>query len=196
MTANESFPTFFARVRQQPVYVILGVQGSGTNLLRSILVRAFRFSVVQDKALVFKTAAQLGAAPSPEDVRRQFKRLKTHLVPSTVARKTRQLVKTNGSFAGIERHFDEAGPRTAADLATFVYGYSAYSLGTSLMAVKSDDLWEHIGQMDLLMPNRRVILLTRDFRDNLLSITKKDFGPLEPFVAARYVSHRFALLRD
>jgi hypothetical protein len=45
------------------------------------------------------------------------------------------------------------------------------------MAIKSDDLWETIGHIDMVLPNRRIVLLTRDFRDNLLSITKKDSDP-------------------
>ena len=60
------------------------------------------------------------------------------------------------------------------------------------MAIKSDDLWETIGHIDAVLPNRRIVLLTRDFRDNLLSITNKDFGPVEPLIAARYVKTRFA----
>ena len=80
---------------------------------------------------------------------------------------------------------------TPAELAQFVYAYGAYKLGTTLMAVKSDDLWEQLDRIDSVIPNRRIVLLTRDFSDNLLSITKKDFGPIEPFVAARYVHGRF-----
>jgi hypothetical protein len=60
------------------------------------------------------------------------------------------------------------------------------------MAIKSDDLWEAIDRLDEVLPNRRIILLTRDFRDDLLSISKKDFGPIEPLVAAQYVKERFA----
>ncbi len=58
------------------------------------------------------------------------------------------------------------------------------------MAVKSDDIWETLGAIDTVLPNRRVILITRDFRDNLVSITGKNFGPIDPLSAALYVKER------
>jgi hypothetical protein len=61
------------------------------------------------------------------------------------------------------------------------------------MAIKSDDLWEHIDAIDAVIPNRRVILLTRDFRDNLVSVMGKHFGPAEPICAARYIKRQFVL---
>jgi hypothetical protein len=188
----ESFAEYFTSARHLPVFVVLGVQGSGTNLLRSILVEAFRFCVVQDQSIVFNAAARLGVAPSPEAVHRQFDRILMHLQPSAVTRKTRQVIKSNADYTGIEDCFGDAAVRSSAELAQFIYAYGAYRLGTTLMAVKSDDLWEHIDQIDAVVPNRRIVLLTRDFRDNLLSITKKDFGPIEPLVAAQYVHDRFA----
>jgi hypothetical protein len=174
------------------VYVILGVQGSGTNLLRSILVGAFDFSVVQDQSIVYNAALKLGRNPSPDKVRVQFDAIRSRLFPSTFTRKTGRRIKSNASYHGIEEHFDPASITSGAELAHFVYAYGAFSLGTSLMAIKSDDLWENISHIDTVLPNRRIILLTRDFRDNLLSITNKDFGPVEPLVAARYVKDRFA----
>jgi hypothetical protein len=186
------FADYFARARHLPVFVVLGVQGSGTNLLRSILVEAFQFCVVQDQSIVFNAAARLGRTPSPDAVHRQFSQILTHLQPSAVTRKTRQVIKSNADYAGIEDCFVAAGVRSSAELAQFVYAYGAYRLGTTLMAVKSDDLWEHIDQIDAVIPNRRIVLLTRDFRDNLLSITKKDFGPIEPLIAAQYVHDRFS----
>ena len=188
---GEPFTAFFERVRHHPVYVVLGVQGSGTNLLRSILARAFRFCVVQDQSIVFNAAVALGDAAPPDAVRRQFTRIQSHLLPSAVKRKTMKVVKSNSDFTGIVDHVDGVRLESAAHLAQFVYAYGAYKLGTTLMAVKSDDLWEHIDRIDTVIPNRRIVLLTRDFRDNLLSITRKDFGPIEPLVAARYVHDRF-----
>jgi hypothetical protein len=64
------------------------------------------------------------------------------------------------------------------------------------MAIKSDDIWETIRHIDTVLPRRRVLLLTRDFRDNLLSVSNKDFGPVEPIVAARYVKERFAYYHE
>jgi hypothetical protein len=189
--SHESFARFFNYARRLPVYVILGVQGSGTNLLRSVLAAAFDFCVVQDQSIVFNAAAALGpSAPHPA-VRRQFDRILAHLLPSTLRRKTAKVVKANTNYAGIQDHLDASGIQSGAQLAQFVYAFGAFKRGTTLMAVKSDDLWEHIDAIDAVIPNRRLVLLTRDFRDNLLSITRKDFGPIEPLVAAQYVHDRF-----
>jgi len=48
-----TFSDYQTLTRNEPVYVILGVQGSGTNLLARIMNRVFGFSVVRDRALVF-----------------------------------------------------------------------------------------------------------------------------------------------
>jgi len=61
------------------------------------------------------------------------------------------------------------------------------------MAIKSDDLWEDIDRIDDVLPNRRIVLLTRDFRDNLLSVSRKDFGPVELLSAASFVKRQFAI---
>ena len=42
-------------------------------------------------------------------------------------------------------------------------------------------------RIDAVLPNRRLLLITRDFRDNLLSVAGKEFGPVEPLCAAQYV---------
>jgi hypothetical protein len=190
--ADMPFPEFYARIQNEPIYVILGVQGSGTNLLRRILLGSFNISFVQDQAIIFNAAARLGLRPTADAVQREFNLVRSRVFPSALTRKTQRLVRGNAMFDGIDQHFDAARIRSAADFARFIYGYGAYMRGTPLMAIKSDDLWEHIDHIDAVLPNRRIILLTRDFRDNLLSITKKDFGPIEPLIAARYVKERFA----
>jgi hypothetical protein len=191
-SSSTPFPEFYARINDQPIYVVLGVQGSGTNLLRSILVNAFNFAFVKDQALIYNAAARLGERPSAEAIQQEFAKIRRRLFPSALTRKTSRRIKTNSSYAGIVEQFAAADIRSAADFARFVYAYGAYTRGTPLMAIKSDDLWETIGHIDNVLPNRRIILLTRDFRDNLLSIANKDFGPIEPLVAARYVKDRFA----
>src|SRR5688572_10429353 len=186
------FRAFFETTKHEPIYVILGVQGSGTNLLRKVLLDVFNFSVIQDQSIVFNAAATLGSQPTVDEVQRQFDFVHSRVAPSTLTRKTQRLVRGNASFDGIEQQFDPRQIKSGTEFARFVYAYGAYTRGTTLMAIKSDDLWEHIDQIDRVLPNRRIILLTRDFRDNLLSITKKDFGPVEPLVAAQYVKERFA----
>src|SRR5688500_14115034 len=99
-TPGRSFDAFFAAVKDEPVYVILGVQGSGTNLLRGILDRAFNFSVVQDQSFVFNAAMKLGSAASRASVQRQFDAIHSRLFPSALVRKTRRRIKSNASFVG------------------------------------------------------------------------------------------------
>jgi hypothetical protein len=188
-----TFTEFRNQIAHEPVWVVLGVQGSGTNLLSRVLERTFGFSLIEDGAVIFKAAARLGDGPAPAAVRREYDVVRSRLLPSTLVRKTRRLVKSNTDFHGIDDHFDSAFVSSGADLARFVYGYGAFTLGTRRMAIKSDDLWEDIDRIDAVLPNRRIILLTRDFRDNALSVSNKDFGPIEPLIAARFVKRQFAI---
>jgi hypothetical protein len=188
-----SFAAYQEHITEEPVWVVLGVQGSGTNLLSRVLERAFGFSLIEDGSVIFHAAARLGDAPSTAEVRHAYELIRSRLQPSTLVRKTRRLVKSNTSFGDIDAHFDPSRIASGADLARFVYGYGAFRLGTRRMAIKSDDMWEHIDRIDSVLPNRRIILLTRDFRDNALSVSKKDFGPIEPLIAARFVKRQFAI---
>jgi len=188
-----SFAEFRDHVAHEPVWVVLGVQGSGTNLLSRVLERAFGFSLIEDGSVIFKAAARLGDSSTAADVRREYSVVRSRLLPSTLVRKTRRLVKANTSFDGIDDHFDAARMSSGTDLARFVYGYGAFRLGTTRMAIKSDDMWEDIDRIDAVLPNRRIILLTRDFRDNVLSVANKDFGPIEPLIASRFVKRQFAI---
>jgi hypothetical protein len=186
-----TFREFMTHVEREPVYVILGVQGSGTNLLGRLLKRLFNFSVLRDRSLVFNAAVRMGPTPSASDIAREIDAFRGVLAASTLRRKTQKdVIRDNAPFQGL---FDELRPdtvRSGADFARTIYAYRAYSLGTTRMAIKSDDLWEHIALIDQVIPNRRIIMLTRDFRDNLLSISGKLFGPVEPVMAARYVKNQ------
>ena len=187
-----TFEEFRKNTANDPVYVILGVQGSGTNLCRKLLTNIFGFSVFKDRSMVFNEAARLGTSPSESQLSQAISRVRDRLFPSALARKTRKdVVRDNEPFEGIESHLDTATIRNSADLARTIYAYRAYSAGTRRMAIKSDDLWESISAIDRVIPNRRIVLLTRDFRDNLLSVTGKNFGPIEPLIAANYVKERF-----
>jgi hypothetical protein len=187
------FREFFERTQNAPVYVILGVQGSGTNLLGRMLTRLFNFSVMRDRSAVFKAAARLGHTPSAKDVEREIARFKSLVYPSAVRRKTsKEVIRKNKPLLGIETELQPAAIRSGADFARLIYAYRAFSLGASHFAIKSDDLWESIDAIDAVLPNRRIILLTRDFRDNLLSISGKGFGPIEPLCAAEYVKDQLS----
>jgi hypothetical protein len=188
-----AFPAFLERTRDEPVYVILGVQGSGTNLLSRLLRRIFGFSVLQDRSLVFNAAARLGRAPAPRAIDREIAWVRTNVFPSALRRKTSQYaLSPKEPFAGLDEVLLPSAVRSGADLARLVYAYRAFSVGTTRMAIKSDDLWETIDAIDEVLPNRRIILITRDFRDNLVSICGKAFGPVEPLCAAHYVKERLA----
>ena len=91
----------------------------------------------------------------------------------------------------MDHRFAEADISTAAGLASFVYAYRAFRLGATEVGIKSDDLWEHASALDHVLPNRRVILLTRDFRDHVVSVVNKPFGPVEPVAAAAWIQRRF-----
>ena len=173
--------------------MILGVQGSGTNLLGRLLQRLYSFSVLRDRAIVFEAAGRLGASPSPADIEREIQWIESALWPSALGRKTgRHVIKNNDLFDGIGDALRTAQIRSGADFARLIYAYRAFSLGTTRMAIKSDDIWEHLHLIDQVIPNRRIIMLTRDFRDNLLSISGKEFGPVEPVCAALYVKGQLA----
>jgi hypothetical protein len=187
------FREYLEATRDQPMYVILGVQGSGTNLLGRLLTRLFNFSVMRDRSSVFKAAVRLGNAPDPQDVEREIRRFNNLVFPSVVRRKTsKDVIVKNEPLRGLDHELQPSVIRSGADFARLIYAYRAFSLGASQIAIKSDDLWESIDAIDQVIPDRRVILLTRDFRDNLLSVSGKQFGPIEPVCAAVYVKQQLA----
>ena len=188
------FREYFDIARERPVYVILGVQGSGTNLLSRILTRTFAFSVLRDRSIVFNAAARLGPKPTQADVAREIAGFRAFLSPSRLDRlRGRRFLNQSEPFRGIFTELTPAAIRNGSDFLRMIYAYRAYSLGMREMAIKSDDIWEHLDQIDAVLPNRRIILLTRDFRDNLVSVGGKHFGPVEPICAAQYVKRQFAV---
>lgn len=190
-SGDSGFETFLEATRAEPVYVILGVQGSGTNLLGKMLKRIYGFSLLRDQAYLVQAATRLGPEPTRDAVQREIKRFTGLAFPSTVRRRTRRTINDYAKFEGVLAELRPERIRSGADFARIIQAYRAYALGTTRMAVKSDDLWMHMGSLDAGLPNRRIILITRDFRDNLVSITGKHFGPVEPLAAARYVKARF-----
>ena len=194
MRAGSDFKQFLEQVRNEPVYVILGVQGSGTNLLAKLLSRLFNVSVVLDRSMVFNAAVRLGHAPAPSAVQQEIRRFEESISPSALRRKTtKNIIRNNRLFDGVVAELEQATIRSGSDFARLIYAYRAFSRGFTRIGIKSDDLWENLHRIDDVLPNRRVVLLTRDFRDNLVSITGKNFGPIEPLCAARYVKDQLAI---
>jgi hypothetical protein len=187
---DPAFQDYLERTANEPVYIILGVQGSGTNFLGRILKRFFGFSLLRDRSMVFNAAARLGHAPPRHAVEREIRRFLARAFPSVIRRKTGRVLGDYTSFPGIAAELRPELVHNGADFARLIYAYRAFRLGTTRMVVKSDDLWETIDAIDDVLPNRRTILITRDFRDNLVSIGDKAFGPVDPVRAAGYVKRR------
>jgi hypothetical protein len=176
------------------VYVVIGVQGSGTNFLSRILRNVFGFSVLRDRSTVFKIAAGLGTTPSIAAREEAVRSFKSAIHPTVLDRILgRKAIKRSQPFEGILAYLEPSAIRGAADFARMVFAYRAFSLGMKELAIKSDDLWEDIEHIDSVIPKRRVILLTRDFRDNIVSIAGKNFGPVEPVCGAQYVKRQFGI---
>jgi hypothetical protein len=185
------FRAYFERMRDQPVYVVLGVQGSGTNLLSRLLTKLFGFSVLRDRSAVFNAAAALGPQPTPTDIDREIRRFKRLVWPSPLRRKfSKYVILKRKPLEGLASELLPSAIDSGADFARLIYTYRAFSLGAAHVGIKSDDLWQTIHHIDQVLPNRRIILLTRDFRDNLVSISGKRFGPIEPLRAAQYVKRQ------
>ena len=182
------FDEFLERSQSEPIYVILGVQGAGTNLLGRLLTKLFNFSVMRDRSAVFNAAARLGPSPARSDIEREIRAFESLVAPSTLRRKTsKSVLRKSKPLRGVVDELRKADIRSGADFARVIYLYRAYSLGATHVGIKSDDLWESLHLIDQVIPNRRTILLTRDFRDNLVSVGGKQFGPIEPLCAAQYV---------
>jgi hypothetical protein len=186
------FQDFFHSSRTKPIYVLLGVQGAGTNLLSRILARMFNISMLHDQSLVVHVAKQLGHRPTSLQVAAAYQALRASIVRSELQQKFNGSQASDREFlAGMDRCFAAAGISTAAGLASFVYAYRAFRLGATEVGIKSDDLWAHASALDHVLPKRRIILLTRDFRDHVVSAVHKRFGPVEPVAAAEWIQRRF-----
>jgi len=191
IAAPSDFRAYYERLRDQPIYVVLGVQGSGTNLLSRLLTKLFGFSVLTDRSAVFNAAAALGNHPTEAEVTREIRRFKRLVWPSTLRRKlSKYVIIKRKPLEGLASELVPSAIGSGADFARLIYTYRGFSLGASHVGIKSDDLWQGIHHIDQVLPNRRIILLTRDFRDNLVSIAGKRFGPIEPLRAAQYVKHQ------
>jgi len=184
--------------RDDPAYAILGVQGAGTNLVSRLMRTMFDFSIVRDRCLIFDQAYDLTGNCTPATVRAKFNSTYNWLFPGQFRKRFlgKHYHHRNGPFEGIAEAFNAETIKTPADFAHFFYDYHAFTDGAAHKGLKSDDLWERMDRIDSLLPNRRYILLVRDFRDNALSIMNKDFGPKDIFAASEYVAHRFNIYRD
>lgn len=197
-TSFHDFEQTLAHFRTKTQYIILGCQGSGTNLVSRLLTRLFAFSVVHDRSLIYNTALALGPKPTPRQVQHKLWYVHRHLFPGPIAKRLqlKHYYHQGPRYANIEHFFDVCKLTSAADFANFFYSYHAWLMDARNKAIKSDDIWQTIDKLDCVFPNPKVFLVVRDPRDIALSICNKTFGPCNPYVAARYVRQRVDIYRN
>lgn len=197
VAAVEPFHDWLVDHQHDDVYFILGAQGSGTNLTARVLQSLFDFSAVLDGSLIFDAAVRVERRPSRDVVLREFRYVTRKLFPGALRRRfaIAHHHHRNSGFVGIERYFEPSTIKSGADFARFFYAYHAWKLGRTNMLIKSDDLWQNIDSLKVLFPRRRCVLLVRDPRDNALSISRKDFGPRDIYMAARLTDFQLKLYR-
>lgn len=195
---DSGFPAYFEATRNEPTYVILGSQGSGTNLLSRMLRAVFGFSVVLDRSLVYNAAANVLRQPTEKTIQREMQRVCHSLFPGPLRKRLIQkhYFHQAANYEGLEQHLGSVTIRSADEFARFFYAFHGFVASARHVAIKSDDIWEQIELLPQLIPRHRIILLVRDPRDNALSIMNKPFGPCEIYAASEYVQKRLRVYRD
>ena len=191
-TIPTSFNTFYSQIKDQPTYMILGAQGSGTNMLARILASSLDFSVATDRSLIFNAAANLCHNRTVACGTKEAIRVVDSLFPGAVRRRLlpKRYYNQNKNYLGIREHLSNAFTDSPSDFANFFYSYHAFVTEKSQKAIKSDDIWENLDHLPEIIPNYRVLLLIRDPRDNAISIMNKNFGPCEIYHASLFVKKR------
>ena len=190
-----NFSEFHKTLQDKPTYVILGVQGSGTNLTAQILRKVFEISVVRDRSLILGTAASLVGNCSPDNLKRARDKIYQCLFPSPIRKRLlpRQWFHQAANYQGIQDVLHQTAMSSPEEFASFFYAYHAYVDDCQEKGIKSDDCWQQLDKIDQVIPHRKNILLVRDPRDNANSIMYKDFGPRTVYAASRYVNHQLDL---
>lgn len=189
---SRDFDDFFNRIKDQPTFLVLGSQGSGTNFLSRILISALDFSVTTDRSLIFNAAAQVYKDPTLERGKAEANRVVDSLFPGAIKRRTlpKRYFRQNQNYEGVREHLAHAYTSSPSDFANFFYSYHAFVTSGSHKALKSDDIWENLDLLPEIIPNYRILLLIRDPRDNAISIMNKNFGPCEIYHASEFVKKR------
>lgn len=187
------FQSYFHRIKKQDIYFLLGPQGSGTNLLSKLLIKVFNYEAVRDRSLIFNAAVKVHRNPSRENIKKQMNAVYNALYPGTFKKRfasAKHYHHQNKNYIGIKSFFDRIDVTTAEEFALFFYGYHAFINNRIGIAIKSDDIWENLEFLDQIFQHHKVILLTRDCRDNVLSVMNKDFGPRDILTGSRYIAER------
>lgn len=196
--SSSDFTDYCSTFADQPKYVILGCQGSGTNMASRLLQSIFRFSVVHDRSLIFNSAAALVGSFNELNASAQFDHFCKRVFPGDIRKRfmLKRHYRQAKHFKNMPRKLDFSLINSPAEFAHYLYAYHGFSTGATHLGLKSDDIWESLEFMDDVLPNRRYLLLVRDPRDNALSISNKDFGPRNLFVTSAYVKRRMDLYRS
>lgn len=193
-TVNDrpGFAAAWQSLRCEPTYVILGVQGSGTNLLCRILQDVFDISVTRDRSLICAAGVRVAGREDPGSISREMQRVWRSVFPNPLRRRflARAYYHQAENYLGVEEAIGRIEIGSAADFTNFWYSYHAFRNGARRKGVKSDDIWRYVEQFDTVIPERRYIRLLRDPRDNALSIASKDWGPCNVLCAAQFVKHQ------
>ncbi|WP_161604318.1 sulfotransferase family protein [Roseiconus nitratireducens] len=192
-TSEEILNSSLQKMRAEPTYVILGVQGSGTNFISQLMAKALQFSVVIDRSLIFDAAVRVCQQQTKSAGEREAIRVYRSLFPGPIRKRmlSRKYFRQAANYEGIEKHLSHASTASGAEFADFFYGYHAFNTGGKHKAIKSDDIWQNLNYLEQVIPDYRIILLVRDPRDNALSVANKNFGPRDLYFASRYI--RFQL---
>ena len=194
-TAND-FPEFRRSLLGQEIFIILGSQGSGTNLLCRILRRVFKFSVVQDRALILKSAIRVNKNPERSLIQREVDHVYRSLFPGSIRKRfdLNHYYHQGKNYKGIEKFLHDSEIRNAKEFVDFFYDYHAFIAGGRHKAIKSDDISELFDELnEEIFPKKKYLLLLRDPRDNALSIANKDFGPCHLYFASLFVKEKLLL---
>lgn len=195
-SVSNRFPTFQRSLQGQDLFIILGCQGSGTNLLCKILRRVFKFSVVQDRSLILTSAVRINKNPSRSQIQKEINHVYRSLFPGRVHKRfiLKHYYNQAKNYTGIEKYLRNSEIRSAKEFVDLFYDYHAYIVDGKHKAIKSDDISEHIsGLNEKIFPKKKYILLVRDPRDNALSIVNKPFGPCHLYFAALFVKEKLLL---
>ncbi len=191
------FLSFYEEAKNKDLFIILGSQGSGTNLISRCLMNVFDFSVIRDLSLIFNCAIEVYKNPSEEIIQQELQYVLKRFFPGNFRKRLQKHYHHRTKYyQGIQDYVDQVNIKTAMDFAYFFYAYHTFTNGATYFAIKSDDIWENIEYISRIFPNRKYIFNTRDPRDNVLSIINKYFGPKHIYTASLYVKERINIFYE
>ncbi len=196
--SSSSFAEYHQGRTRSDTLVILGPQGSGTNLLAKILGECFGIKPLLDRSLIFDAACAISEPLTQASVDRQFRFVMNKLKPGSIRRRfsLKHYHRIGHLFSGIEAVKDNFPINSTPEFVDLFYSYAAYKSQSAMKAVKSDDMWVNLAHGPRVLGPARYILLLRDPRDNAYSMINKNFGPCHIHAAAKYTRDRLDCYRS